>query len=91
MCFTKEITGAMMALNLGTGLFLTKRGHWLSRTQVKLICRGGGSRATRGRTRQRARRIRSRLPPGWPLDTPNRNQPPAPAPPPAPSCSTPSS
>ena len=34
MCFNVEITGAMMALNLGTALLLTKRGHSLGRTQV---------------------------------------------------------
>lgn len=35
MCFNVEITAAMMALNLGTGLVLTKRGHQPARTQVR--------------------------------------------------------
>ncbi|KAI8471998.1 MAG: hypothetical protein J3K34DRAFT_415356 [Monoraphidium minutum] len=34
MCFTIQITAAMMVLNLGTAVFLTSRGHWLPRTQL---------------------------------------------------------
>ena len=34
MCFTKEFTGFMMALNLFTGLALTARGQKIRRTQI---------------------------------------------------------
>lgn len=39
MCFNAPFTGFMMALNLGTGLFLQKRGHAPGRLQVR---RDGG-------------------------------------------------